>query len=160
MEKNMEEITIRGKVFDKEEVKKRGATKIKIISNVFRWLGLAIFLTGFIPTCFLMSPSINEATGYSGAYLWGFFFVPIFGPHLIVGLVFFFVSFKKRNALRYGIDDIKQELPPGDKTLVVQVNNPEARTPDKFDEIIKYKTLLDQGIITQEEFEEKKRELL
>ncbi|MBQ8209340.1 MAG: SHOCT domain-containing protein [Clostridia bacterium] len=29
-----------------------------------------------------------------------------------------------------------------------------------FDEIIKFRTLLDQGIITQEEFDAKKKELL
>ena len=31
---------------------------------------------------------------------------------------------------------------------------------DKFEEIKKYKELLDSGIITQEEFEQKKKELL
>lgn len=32
--------------------------------------------------------------------------------------------------------------------------------PDKFDEISKYKKLLDEGIITEEEYEKKKKELL
>jgi hypothetical protein len=37
---------------------------------------------------------------------------------------------------------------------------PVAEKYDKFDEVKNYKDLLDQGIITQEEFDAKKKELL
>ena len=114
----------------------------------------------------MRAPLFEAANSYDSTYfymllgIYIYLLIFLLGPHMIIGIVFFGVSFKKRNPLKYGIEDIEQELPPVDKTLVVQVNNQNSRQPDKFDEIIKYKTLLDQGIITQEEFEEKKRELL
>ncbi len=37
---------------------------------------------------------------------------------------------------------------------------PTAKKQDKFAEVMKYKELLDEGIITEEEFERKKKELL
>ena len=37
---------------------------------------------------------------------------------------------------------------------------PTAKKQDKFTEVMKYKELLDEGIITEEEFERKKKELL
>ena len=152
----MEEITIRGQKFDKSEVEKRGARKILIISNVFRWLGLTIFLMGFLPfiTILLLF------NGHMMASYWMYTALTLF-PHIIVGFIFFCVSFKKRNALQYGIQDIEQDLPEVDKTVVVQVSNiQDLRPSDKFEEIKKYKELLDQGIISQEEFDDKKRELL
>lgn len=39
-------------------------------------------------------------------------------------------------------------------------NNKKSVSEDKFDEIRKYKALLDDGIISQEDFENKKKELL
>lgn len=39
-------------------------------------------------------------------------------------------------------------------------NKPKETKPDKFEEIKKYKELLDSGAITQEEYDAKKKELL
>ena len=160
----METITIRGKNFNKEEVEKRGATKIKIISNVMRWLGLTIFLMGFVPLIPLFFPASEEsdvtiAVVYGVIYIYLIIF--LFAPHMLAGLILFCGSFKRRNALIYGVKDIEQELPEVDRTVVVQLSNAqEFRQSDKFDEIKQYKELLDQGIISQEEFDDKKRELL
>ncbi|MBQ7889856.1 MAG: SHOCT domain-containing protein [Erysipelotrichaceae bacterium] len=45
--------------------------------------------------------------------------------------------------------------------LITSVSAPEkTETMDKFEEIKKYKNLLDEGIISQEDFENKKKELL
>ena len=40
------------------------------------------------------------------------------------------------------------------------VEKPQPQKDDKFEEIVKFKDLLDRGIITQDEFERKKKELL
>ena len=47
-------------------------------------------------------------------------------------------------------EDVKDEM----------TSQRKAKAPDKFEEIKKYKELLDSGIITQEEFDAKKKELL
>lgn len=52
------------------------------------------------------------------------------------------------------IEELKNEEPSSEKKV------PEHSEPDKFEEIKKYKDLLDSGIITKEEFEIKKKELL
>ncbi len=55
---------------------------------------------------------------------------------------------------------------PEDDVQVVVCNQPASPTPtdikkdDKFDEVKKYKELLENGVITQEEFDAKKKELL
>ena len=82
-------------------------------------------------------------------------------PPMLIGFIFFCISFKGRNAVEYGIKEIERELPEPDKAVNINFNvDNDAKKMDKFDEIRKYKELLDQGIITQDEFEEKKRELL
>ena len=49
----------------------------------------------------------------------------------------------------------KKEVP---KVAVAATQN--TTTKESFEELIKYKDLLDNGIITQEEFEEKKKQIL
>ena len=159
----MDVIRIKGQEYEKEEVIKRGSSKIKVVSNVFRWVGVAIFLTGLIPFLALVFSYKNLELNYSLAYMAGYLFIPVFAPHMLVGLILFIISFKKRNALRYGIRDIEKELPNNDNTIIVNVNNSDIskqQSDDKFEQIKKYKELLDEGIITQDEFDEKKRELL
>ncbi|WP_081112366.1 SHOCT domain-containing protein [Fusobacterium necrophorum] len=46
------------------------------------------------------------------------------------------------------------------KTLLEQKNNVSINQTSAADEILKFKNLLDQGIITQDEFDKKKKELL
>lgn len=39
-------------------------------------------------------------------------------------------------------------------------NNPIVEISDPFEKVLKFKELLDQGVLTQEEFDTKKKELL
>ena len=49
---------------------------------------------------------------------------------------------------------------PADPSLSQQSSNPSNEKLDKFDEISRYKELLDKGVITEEDFAKKKKELL
>lgn len=51
-------------------------------------------------------------------------------------------------------------MPEKEYNFVLSKTSSNEATPDKFEEIKKFKELMDDGIITQEEFETKKRELL
>lgn len=55
---------------------------------------------------------------------------------------------------------LEQWFPEKDYEYVVSANQTVVNTSDRFDEIKKYKELLDNGIISNEEFEIKKKELL
>ena len=54
---------------------------------------------------------------------------------------------------------MEQWFPEKDYEYVVSANQTVVNTSDRFDEIKKYKELLDNGIISNEEFEIKKKEL-
>ena len=152
----MEEITIRGKKFNKEDVEKRGTQQIKKISNKYRWVGVVLFLIGLIPFVSLLI----VYKGHLPTQHWAFFITLMFPP-MLIGFIFFCISFKSRNAVEYGIKEIERELPEPDKAVNINFNvDNDSKKMDKFDEIKRYKELLDAGIITVEEFEEKKRELL
>jgi hypothetical protein len=55
---------------------------------------------------------------------------------------------------------LEQWFPEKDYEYVVSANQTVVNTSDRFDEIKKYKELFDNGIISNEEFEIKKKELL
>ena len=64
----------------------------------------------------------------------------------------------KLSAKAYSL--LEQWFPEKDYEYVVSANQTVVNTSDRFDEIKKYKELLDNGIISNEEFEIKKKELL
>ena len=67
---------------------------------------------------------------------------------------------RSKTEVRHEIIDIPEEEPkeiPHEEPKVIEQKN---NSYDKFEEIKKYKDLLDNGIITQEEFDAKKKELL
>ena len=92
----------------------------------------------------LVTMSIATSKGRSAGWFWmGFFFD-------IIGIIIISCLPDVRNQKPAVAANVDSETAKG-------INEPQI---DKFDEIRKYKELLDDGIITQEEFETKKKELL
>ena len=139
-------------------------------------------IIGIIVACIFgaITKNINESKGYDGGFAWGFWLG-------VIGIIV--VSCKQPNPYTYKRESIIRkpnpidEVPPpggwkctcgrshaayesscacGRSKTEVQLgakkeNNP---TTDNISAIKEYKKLLDDGIITQEEFEEKKKQLL
>ncbi len=79
---------------------------------------------------------------------------------LIIGISIYYICLFCKDSIP-GINQYGHN-PKGvnQKSVAPPLNAVSPIVHDKFDEIKKYKELLDAGIITQEEFEQKKRELL
>ena len=101
----------------------------------------ALFLLPIIPIVFgLICRAISNGRGMKGGFWWGF----------LLGIIGVIVVAVRPND--------KQEA-SNNVAPAVAFNNTSTRVSDS-DEIKKYKELLDSGIITQEEFEAKKKQLL
>ena len=103
--------------------------------------GLLLILT---PFCFILTFTINDSP------LW------LTVTILICAFVCFFSLIISLNNLGSAVRYRKAHKVERNKTS--ETNN--SIGVDKFDEISKYKELLDEGIISQEEFDKKKKELL
>ena len=92
----------------------------------------------------LMTGAIASNKGRSAAWFWMGFFLDIVGLIVVICL-----------------PNLNNKKPPVASNMHEEtIQNDSEPQMDKFEEIRKYKELLDEGIITQEEFEAKKKELL
>ena len=103
--------------------------------------GLLLILT---PFCFILTFYINDSP------LW------LTVTILICAFVCFFTLIISLHNLASAIQYRKAQRTERNKTA----KNKKTDNVDKFEEIRKYKELLDEGIITLEEFDAKKKELL
>ena len=100
---------------------------------------------------------VSKSTENAGAK-----FVAVF---LLVSVLFFIavaaitINFPKRRDNQSNKDNCDSNQTDS-QPVVERKTEENGHTPDKFEELKKYKELLDLGIITQEEFEVKKKELL
>ena len=146
----MEEVIIRGKTFTKQEVEEKGRQKIKVITNIFRWIGVGLFglgILGGIVSYFSLPPEADMTTKTSSILAGAMFVVP--------GIVFFVISFKKRDPFEYGKKEIEKNFPApvgfdekvidvleGDKTILLS-KNPTSKLIIASD-TKKYQILLDK----------------
>ena len=92
----------------------------------------------------LMTGAIASNKGRSAAWFWMGFCLDIVGLIVVICL-----------------PNLNNKKPPVTSNMHEEtIQNDSEPQMDKFEEIRKYKELLDEGIITQEEFEAKKKELL
>ena len=105
----------------------------------------------------------DDSAASSMFYIYGIVFL-IFA---IIGLIVFFTSFKpipEENYLKHAIDYYnKQYANQKAREARIQQNKERNSRNEEYrdvSQLLKYKALLDAGIITQEEYEKKKKELL
>lgn len=124
-----EEVIIRGKSFTRQEVEEKGRRKIKVISNVLRWIGVGLFAMGiFSGTMMLLALLGSENETASIVAL----IVMVILTFVVPGLILFLLSFKKRDAFKIGKAEIERRFPAplgfdgkvidvleGDKTIVL-----------------------------------------
>ena len=135
-----------------------------------RGIGIALMVSGlFVSGSYAimgLAVSNEEYWGDSGMNLYIFaliMFVIIFGG----GCIPFGLSFRKQTDENYIIHAVKclerqyRNTQARENRLEQKHERIEVKTQDKnVDRLLKYKQLLDEGIITQEEFDKKKQELL
>ena len=165
-------IVIGDKEYSKTELLEFGKQHYPKFYWIYRGVGIGLMLIGvlsaliFVLTMIIseaemndISNSFNSDTSYHSSPLFYAATIP-FGVIAIIGAVLFAISFKKKPDEAY----IKHAV---DYYTKLYANNKirESRKEEKernkdISQLLKYKELLDAGIISQEEFDKKKEEFL
>ena len=154
------------KQFSREELLTFGRQHYPKFYWIKRGIGIGLLSIGLL--YFIISISILAAYGFPyaepGTYILIFFLPIIFS---LAGAVLFSISFISlpddsyiKHALDYyyKVDRNEKRYAQRVEQRANKVNRVENN--QNIDQLLKYKELLDSGAITQEEFEQKKRELL
>ena len=154
------------KQFSREELLTFGRQHYPKFYWIKRGIGIGLLSIGLL--YFIISISILAAYGFPyaepGTYILIFFLPIIFS---LTGAVLFSISFISlpddsyiKHALDYyyKVDRNEKRYAQRVEQRTNKVNRVENN--QNIDQLLKYKELLDSGAITQEEFEQKKRELL
>ena len=154
------------KQFSREELLTFGRQHYPKFYWIKRGIGIGLLSIGLL--YFIISISILAAYGFPyaepGTYILIFFLPIIFS---LTGAVLFSISFISlpddsyiKHALDYyyKVDRNEKRYAQRVEQRSNRVNR--AENNQNIDQLLKYKELLDSGAITQEEFEQKKRELL
>ena len=146
------EYTFGDKSYSRDELLEFGKRHYPKFYWIFRGTGIGLFFIGFFIALFAI-PFIAAGE----PYFWIYFVVA--APFLIPGIVLFIISFKKqpeeayiKHATDYLSKQAARKAQREDRVSYKKENR-------DIDQILKYKELLDKGIITQEEFDAKKKEL-
>ena len=154
----MENYKIGEKEYTEEELIEFGKQHYPKFYWIYRGVGLALIGLGLLMTSIIVISgtifdSGNESSNASNVY----FLMAI--PYVIIGLigaVLFGVSFiplSKEKYITHALKYLKKNALKEEQAL--------ANKSDKdITQLLKYKELLDAGIISQEEFDTKKKELL
>ncbi len=152
--------TIGDKEYTREELLEFGKEHYPKFYWIYRGVGIGLMFVGIISALCFLIPSliykdIDLTVYYAGMIT--FFIVALIGATL------FAVSFVKRPDADY----INHAIRYYEKVNAKQIKSEEKqkiRTTKKengeVDLLLKYKELLDSGVITQEEFDKKKKEIL
>ena len=152
--------TIGDKEYTREELLEFGKEHYPKFYWIYRGVGIGLMFVGIISALCFLIPSltykdIDLAVYYAGMIT--FFIVAL------IGAILFAVSFTKRPDADY----INHAIRYYEKVNTKQIKSEEKqkiRTTKKengeVDLLLKYKELLDSGVITQEEFDKKKKEIL
>lgn len=133
-----------------------------------RGIGIGFMFIGLLSLLIVIATfcAYGFPTGEDAAAIYFGVFIPL-GIISIVGVVLFSISFIRLpddSYIKHAIDYYtKLDLNERRAARRVEVKTNRVNRVENgqnIDQLIKYKELLDQGVITQEEFEAKKRELL
>ena len=163
---NMDNYVIGDKEYSREELLVFGKSHYPNFYWIKRGIGILLMFVGFLTATSLVGTGVGlqlglsdpNAAQYSALALYisaGICF--IFG---IVGVIIFAVSFKPlpdESYIKHAVD-YYTKLDAEQKKKEIRKAQKEEK--DEINQLIKYKKLLDAGVITQEEYDAKKKELL
>ena len=159
---NEEKIVIGNKEFAREELLAFGKCHYPKFYWIPRGIGIGFMATGFIAVSLLLLFAIiynrwleNDVVNWA---LWSE--VIVFSVVGIAGVVSYIISFKKQpdeNYIKHAVDyytKVDLNMKAREKRLA------ERKEKQELAQLLKYKKLFDSGVITEEEYENKKKEIL
>ena len=165
--------TIGEKEYSREELLAFGKAHYPKFYWIYRGLGMGLLFSGiayaamYLLIAILLKNFSNESVYLTMKSIMYFAMVIPASLTAIVGIILFCISFKKQpdeNYIKHAIDYYtKADLNKKAREAKIQRRQEKIAKKEEIKDINqlkKYKELLDQGIITQEEFDAKKKELL
>jgi hypothetical protein len=147
-----DKVVIKGKEFERKYVEEVGKKHLMRNANIFKKYGRICLIIGASLTVLLIILLII------GAVVESYGLITVSGSLMAISIVILLAS--AGLLIAYKVRSGRDPFPYGVKILEREARYSSSTSGDKFEEIKKYKELLDKGIISNEEFEAKKKELL
>ena len=158
------------KEYSKEELLEFGKQHYPKFYWIYRGVGIGLMFTGVVTALIYLAIALALNTPSGSAFDFNVYYYVImivFALIAIAGAILFAISFKKRpdaDYIKHAID-YYTKLDANQKAREAKIQRRDERVARKEEEkdisqLLKYKELLDAGIITQDEFDAKKKELL
>ena len=155
---NENKILIGEKEFTTEELLAFGKCHYPKFYWIPRGIGIGLMFSGFMTITLLLVAAIAKNEMFKQTYFW--FLIVCFGLLGIGGLISYLISFKKQpdeNYIKHAVDyytRVDLNMKAREKHLA------ERKEKQEVAQLLKYKKLRDSGVITEEEYENKKKEIL
>ena len=155
---NENKILIGEKEFTREELLAFGKCHYPKFYWIPRGIGIGLMFSGFMTITLLLVVAIAKNEMFKQTYFW--FLIVCFGLLGIGGLISYLISFKKQpdeNYIKHAVDyytRVDLNIKAREKRLA------ERKEKQEVAQLLKYKKLRDSGVITEEEYENKKKEIL
>ena len=146
--------SLNGKIYTREELIEIGREHYPKFYWVTRGIGIGLMTIGVLTA--LVFLAVIATAGYGKIPNTFYPLMTGFCVISVIGVILFGVSFKKESDETY-INHAERYL-----TRLSLVNERRSKIVEKdnVEQLLNYKKLLDAGVITQEEFDKKKKELL
>lgn len=155
---NEEKIIIGEKEYSRDELLAFGKCHYPKFYWIPRGIGIGLMFAGFFSISLLLLIAIAKPEIFKESYFWGMI-IP-FAVLGIGGIISYIVSFKKQpdeNYIKHAIDYYTR-LDRNTKAKEVRLEK--RKEKEDISQLLKYKQLLDAGAITEEEYNNKKKEIL
>lgn len=155
---NEEKIIIGEKEYSRDELLAFGKCHYPKFYWIPRGIGIGLMFAGFFSISLLLLIAIAKPEIFKENYFWGMI-IP-FAVLGIGGIISYIVSFKKQpdeNYIKHAIDYYTR-LDRNTKAKEVRLEK--RKEKEDISQLLKYKQLLDAGAITEEEYNNKKKEIL
>ena len=155
---NEEKIIIGEKSFSRDELLAFGKSHYPKFYWIPRGIGIGLMFAGFFSITLILLVAIAKPEIFQQSWFWAMI-IP-FAVLGIGGLVSYIVSFKKQpdeSYIKHAVDYYTR-LDRNIKARAVKLEK--RKEKEDVSQLLKYKQLLDAGVITEEEYENKKKEIL
>lgn len=161
-------IKIGDKEYSRDELLEFGKQHYPKFYWIFRGVGLGLIFVGILTASIYLSAFLMVGMEPGSNTLIMFYLIVIpFAIIAVVGAIMFGISFKKRPDeayIKHAID-YYTKLDANNRAREARIKARDERVAQKqenkdISQLLKYKELLDAGVITQEEFEQHKKKLL
>ena len=155
---NEEKIVIGEKEFTRDELLAFGKCHYPKFYWIPRGIGIGLMFSGFFTITLLLLVAIAKPEIFQMTYFWTL--TVTFGVLGIGGVISYIVSFKKQpdeNYIKHAVDYYTR-LDLNNKAREKRLSD--RKEKQDMNQLLKYKKLYDAGVISEEEYENKKKEIL